>query len=114
MNRCLCGGAVARGLTRTRTRYYSQGDERAFFEWLAPISCVVRFEGVGDTPTGGPAGALFVAEPRHLGARTGRLGSPREDWYSPRLGVAFQPRSPGVVSMARRFVLAQRCSICGK
>ena len=30
-------------------RYFSQGDETAFFNWIGRISCVVRFEGNGDT-----------------------------------------------------------------
>ncbi len=31
-----------------RTRFYSRGDEAAFFEWIGRISCIARFEGAGD------------------------------------------------------------------
>jgi hypothetical protein len=30
-------------------RYFSQGDETAFFDWIGRISCVTRFEGARDT-----------------------------------------------------------------
>jgi hypothetical protein len=30
-------------------RYFSQGDETAFFDWIRRISCVTRFDGAGDT-----------------------------------------------------------------
>ena len=32
-----------------RIRYFSQGDETAFFGWIGRISCITRFAGVGDT-----------------------------------------------------------------
>jgi len=38
-------------LTLTRTPdgpYYSQGDERAFWEWVTRISCVHRVWGMGE------------------------------------------------------------------
>ena len=32
-----------------RVRYCSQGDETAFFQWIARTSCVTKFEASGDT-----------------------------------------------------------------
>jgi len=34
-------------LRATGVRFYSQGDEAAFFAWLAKLDCVERYEGRG-------------------------------------------------------------------
>jgi hypothetical protein len=40
--------AAAPALTASRTRFYSQLDERAFFDWLSRIPCVDSYRGEGD------------------------------------------------------------------
>lgn len=47
-------------LTCKRVIYFSQGDEKAFFDWLNSIKAVRKWHGAGD--------ALFLHVPRQISA----------------------------------------------
>ena len=66
-------------LSLSRVRFYSAGDEGAFFHWLNGIKCVLRHEGVGtELQLHVDSGAVDEVSLRELIAFFWRYGVPME------------------------------------